>query len=261
MVDVEDPPVRRDRVDRAPHRGQRRVVRRVVEVVAALPPRAHSSGSSSGAAAVLGQRSAASPPPRRRPPPARPRTSAAPSAPSSAAPDHRRERAGAGLGVVEADHRRPEPALHDGRAAPSTPPSSDGSATASKRRCAGSGISLTVTRVMTPERALRADEELRQLRADRVARHRHGVDDLAGRRDDPQRDEQVLDLPVARGEHARAARRDVAADRRPLGRGGEVREGEPALVEQLLEGAAVVAGLDGRGERLLVDLDDRGPSR
>ena len=105
------------------------------------------------------------------------------------------------------------------------------------------------------ERALRADEELRELRPDGVPRDRHRVDDLAGRRDDAQRDEQILDLPVARGEHARAARGDVAADRRPLGRGGVVREGEPALVEQRLERAAVVAGLDGRGQRLLVDLD------
>jgi hypothetical protein len=106
------------------------------------------------------------------------------------------------------------------------------------------------------ERALRADEELRQLRPDGVARHVDRVDHVALRGDDAQGDDLVLDLPVARREDARPARRDVAADRGPLGRGGEVREREAALVQAGLELAPVQAGLDRRGERDLVDLDD-----
>ena len=105
------------------------------------------------------------------------------------------------------------------------------------------------------ERALRADEQLRELRPDRVARDARRLHQPARRRRHAQRQHEVLDLAVAGREHARAARRDVAADRRPLDRRGVVRQHQPAGVELGLELAAVLAGLDGDGHRDLVDLD------
>ena len=105
------------------------------------------------------------------------------------------------------------------------------------------------------ERALGADEHLRQLGADGVARHRDGVDQPAGRRRHPQRQHEILDLAVAGREHPRAARRDVAADRRPLDRRGVMRQHQPARVELVLELAAVLARLHGHCHRGLVDLE------
>ena len=136
------------------------------------------------------------------------------------------------------------------------PASSDGMATASKRRCSGSGTSLTVTRVITP--SVPSEPTNSCVSSGPTACRGTGSVSITSPVGVTTRSAttQVLDLAVARREHARAARGDVAADRRPLGRGGEVREREAALVERALERAAVVAGLDGRGQRRLVDLDD-----
>ena len=73
---------------------------------------------------------------------------------------------------------------------------------------------------------------------------------------DAERDDEVLDLSVARGEDTRTARGDVAAHRCELGRRGIVREHEPALVQLGLQPLAVHARLGGHGERVLVHIDD-----
>ena len=108
------------------------------------------------------------------------------------------------------------------------------------------------------ERALRADEQLRQLRPHRVPRDRDRVGQPAGRRRHAQRQHEVLDLAVAGREHAGAAGGDVAADRRPLDRRGVVRQHQPAGVQLGLELAPVLAGLHGHRHRDLVDLDHLG---
>ena len=108
------------------------------------------------------------------------------------------------------------------------------------------------------ERALRADEQLRQLGAHRVPRHRDRVGQAAGRRRHAQRQHEILDLAVAGREHAGPAGGDVAADRRPLDRRGIVRQHQPAGVQLGLELAPVLAGLHGHGHRDLVDLDHLG---
>ena len=136
------------------------------------------------------------------------------------------------------------------------PAATVGNATAAKRRSAGSGTSCSVALRDHAERALRADEQLRELGPDRVARHADGLDQPAGGRRDPQRQQQVLDLAVARREDARAAGGDVAADRRPLDRRRVVRQHQPAGVELGLEPAPVDARLGGDRHRALVDLDD-----
>ncbi len=105
------------------------------------------------------------------------------------------------------------------------------------------------------ERALGADEQLRQLGSHRVPRHRDRVGQAACRRRDPQRQDEILDLAVAGREHAGPAGGDVPADRRPLDRGGIVRQHQPAGVQLGLELAPVLAGLHGHGHRDLVDFD------
>ncbi len=107
------------------------------------------------------------------------------------------------------------------------------------------------------ERALGADEQLRQLRSHRVPRDLDRLHQPARRRRDAQRQHEILDLAVAGREHAGAAGGDVAADRRPLDRRGVVRQHQPACVELGLEVAPVLAGLDGDRHRLLVDFDHR----
>ena len=125
-----------------------------------------------------------------------------------------------------------------------------------KRRSGGSGTISSVARVMIPSvpslptnscvssgpTAWRGTETV-SISSPPASRH-------------PQREHEVLDLAVARGEHAGAARGDVAADGRPLRRGRVVRQHQAALVERALELAAVDARLGGDRQRALVDLDD-----
>ena len=133
-----------------------------------------------------------------------------------------------------------------------------GNATAAKRRSAGHGDELQRRPRDHAERALRADEQLRQLGPIACRGTRDRVRQAAGRRRHAQRQHEVLDLAVAGGEHARAAGGDVAADRRPLDRRRVVRQHQPAGVQLGLELAAVLAGLHGHRHRDVVDLDHLG---
>ena len=136
-----------------------------------------------------------------------------------------------------------------------TPDGTSWKATAAKRRVAGSGTSCSVARVMTP--SVPSEPTNSCVSSGPIACRGTGSVSIeaAGGRGHAQRQQQVLDLAVARGEHAGAARGDVAADRRPLDRGGVVREHQPARVELGLELTAVLAGLHGDGQRRLVDLE------
>ena len=119
------------------------------------------------------------------------------------------------------------------------PARTDGKATAAKRRSAGIGTIWSVALRDDAQRALGPDEQLRQLGAHRVPRHLDRLDQAGGRSGHAQVEQQILDLAVAGGEYARAARRDVAADRRPLDRGGVVRQHQAAGVQLRLEASAV----------------------
>ena len=254
VVDRLDPVVGRDDVERAPDRRQLGLVGRVVEVVAAVPPAL----------------------PERRVEHLAPASTASASVRSSSS------RAAAGL-ALEGEHgvdRRAGPRRRPGanarwvatssymrttdgrwpswsaRRIASVPAAIDGNDDGGEAALLGQRRELQRRAGDDAERALRADEQLRQLGPDRVARDADGLDQPAGRRRDAQRQQQVLNLPVTRGQHAGAARRDISPDRGPLDRGRVVREHQPAGVQLGLEPAPVDARLGGDGHRPLVDRDD-----
>ena len=137
------------------------------------------------------------------------------------------------------------------------PASTDGNATAAKRRASGSGASWSVARVMTPSVP---SEPTKSCVSSGPTAWRGtatvSISPSAGRRD-AEGQQQVLDLPVAGREDARAARRDVAADRRPLDRRGVVREHQPAGVELGLEPRPFTPACAVTVSETLVDLEDR----
>ena len=168
-----------DDVDRAPHGGQLRVVRRLVEVVAAVPPalgeggielaRALRARELDGAGPLDGHASRAPPRSRRRRT-RRPRSPRRPATACAGSPPRRTS------GSPTAGGRR--------RACCGTPRRRrrrSRTTSIAKRRSARQRDDLERRARDDPERALGADEELRQVRADGVARHRDGVDQLAAR--------------------------------------------------------------------------------
>ena len=235
--------VGRDDVDRAPDRRQLGVMRRLVELVAAVPPALRRAPGRA----------------RARPPRARARRCGTPpTATAAGSPsqhddgadaverlaDDGRERARASpprrtCGSPTAGSRR-----RAWRGRPRCRRRRSGSCSVTKRRSARQRDDLERRAGDDPERALGADEELRELRARRRGagprRCRSARRSASATRSES---DEVLDLAVARGEHAGAARGDVAADGRPLRRGRVVREHQAALVERALEHAAVDAGL------------------
>ena len=134
----------------------------------------------------------------------------------------------------QAEHRQARVATGRGRAPPRAPRPSRASPTRRTRSASGSGGRPQHDVGEEPEPALRAEDELAEVRAGRGGGERRQVERARGRLEDAAR-EQLLDPPEAQAAHPRAAGRDPAADRRELERLGLVADRQAVRRERLGE--------------------------
>ena len=247
VVDRADAVVGRDHVERAPDRRQLRVVGRVVEVVAPVPPALPERGVEHLGARLLRERERAPLLELRGLRLALEREHGVDAAEVLA--DDGRERALRRDLVVHAHDRRPVAELERApdRVRARRDRGERDRGEAALRRAAAT--SCSVARVITPSVPSEPTNSCVSSGPTAWRGTRDGLHQPARRRRDAQRQQQILDLPVTRGQHAGAARGDIPADRGPLDRRRVVRQHQPAGVQLGLEPAAVDARLGGDGHR------------